>query len=182
MESNMEITIESGKKEYISNFANILVSIFKGSDINKEYKNPPILKLEEDLTAALKNDTVHIEGAYYNAREVAEVIAKGHDFILMNLDKDTELTAKIYVTDTYESVYFDIIVKDGKFILDSRLYPYGYSEEIECDECGEVIIERSEWNGETKMMECPECGTVKDVAAEILSTQENIQHLELDLE
>lgn len=60
--------------------------------------------------------------------------------------------------DTYEDSYVEAQKENGVLKLSTVLYPEGYYDEIDCDECGYEIVERDEWDG-TPIIECPVCGS-----------------------
>lgn len=81
--------------------------------------------------------------------------------------------------DTYEDSYIEAKKENGVLTLNSVLYPEGYYDEIDCDECGYEIVERDEWDG-TPIIECPVCGAEIDLA-ELFKVEEERNHFEIVL-
>lgn len=104
--------------------------------------------------------TLTLNGCYFFSEELIDVSKDVLKGIATNLPEE-DFTFDISGSDTYTEGWVEGNYQNGVLDLTTTYFPEGYSEYLECPECGEEVIRMEDYDPDETYV-CPECGEELD--------------------
>ena len=163
--NTMAITLSNEK------FAAIALEILRnrlsaGFECDRSYDNSPAARMSEELM--VNDNTVMIprNSEYYQPEDFLTIVPTLLKDLAENIGRRRFSCKGHCKSSEYQYGYMDAEYQRGTLVIKSVYHPMGFCEEYCCEDCGEIVIDKEDYEtGKTYI--CPHCGKVVDPSNQV---------------